>query len=59
MDTQGLPHAIHITTANVTDREGAIIMVTNSKERLSEVKNLLLDGVGAHPAASPRTLNRL
>jgi hypothetical protein len=22
-DTQGLPHAIHITTANITDREGA------------------------------------
>jgi transposase len=44
VDTQGLPHAIHITTANVTDREGAIIMVTNSKECLSEVKNLLLDG---------------
>ena len=44
VDTQGLPHAIHITTANVTDREGAIIMVTNSKEQLSEVKNFLLDG---------------
>ncbi len=44
VDTQGLPHAIHITTANVTDREGAIIMVTNAKENLSEVKNFLLDG---------------
>ena len=27
VDTQGLPHAIHITTANITDREGAIVMV--------------------------------
>ncbi len=44
VDTQGLPHAIHVTTANVTDREGAISMVTRSKEHLSEVKNLLLDG---------------
>ena len=44
VDTQGLPHAIHITTANRTDREGAIIMMTNSKENLSEVKNFLADG---------------
>lgn len=28
VDTEGLPHAIHITTANVTDRAGAITMVT-------------------------------
>jgi transposase len=26
-DTQGLPHAIHITTANVTDREGAHVIL--------------------------------
>lgn len=44
VDTQGLPHAIHLTTANVTDREGAIIMLTNSKEHLSGVENVLLDG---------------
>jgi transposase len=44
LDTQGLPHAIHITTANVTDREGAITMVKNSKQDLSDVSNFLLDG---------------
>jgi len=44
IDTQGLPHAIHITTANVTDREGAITMVTNSKQGLSDVSNFLVDG---------------
>ena len=27
VDTNGLPHAIHITTANVTDRDGAIEML--------------------------------
>ena len=43
VDTQGLPHAIHITT-NVTDRDGAIAMVTNAKEHLEQVKNLLVDG---------------
>lgn len=25
VDTQGLPHVIHITTANVTDRKGALV----------------------------------
>lgn len=44
VDTQGLPHAIHITTANISDREGAVIMVANSKEHLSKVSHLLLDG---------------
>ena len=44
VDTQGLPHAIHITTANVTDRDGAIEMVTNAKEHLEQVKNLLVNG---------------
>lgn len=44
VDTQGLPHAIHITTANVTDRDGAVAMVTEAKEHLSEVENVLVDG---------------
>ena len=34
VDTQGLPHAIHITTANITDRNGAI-------EAFSLHKNIL------------------
>lgn len=44
VDTQGLPHAIHITTANITDREGAIEMINDSKENLENVKNVLVDG---------------
>lgn len=44
MDTQGLPHAIHITTANIGDREGAIAMVNGAKEDLKNVKNVLVDG---------------
>ena len=24
VDTQGLPHAVHVTTANITDRAGAL-----------------------------------
>jgi len=44
VDTQGLPHAIHVTTENVTDRQGAIEMVSSAKEDLTEVENFLVDG---------------
>jgi transposase len=44
VDTNGLPHAIHVTTANVTDRAGAIEMVEQHKASLSNVANLLVDG---------------
>jgi transposase len=44
VDSQGLPHAIHITTANITDREGAIEMIGGTKENLEDVKNVLVDG---------------
>jgi hypothetical protein len=32
VDSQGLPHAIHITTANITDREGAVEMISDAKK---------------------------
>ena len=44
VDTQGLPHAIEVTTANVTDRAGAVLMSERHKETLSEVRNMLVDG---------------
>lgn len=44
VDTQGLPHAILITTANVTDREGAVRMLDAEAKQLSEVQNILVDG---------------
>jgi len=44
VDTQGLPHAIYISTANVTDRDGAEVMLAQSKENLFGVENLLVDG---------------
>src|SRR5215210_5002212 len=43
-DTQGLPHAVEVTTADMTDRDGAILMVEREKENLSDVKNVLTDG---------------
>ena len=43
-DAHGLLHAIYITTANVTDRDGAVLMFREAKENLSEVKNVLTHG---------------
>ena len=44
VDSQGLPHAILITTANVTDRAGAIMMFESARDNLAEVQNILVDG---------------
>lgn len=44
VDTEGLPHAIAVTTANVTDRQGAIDMVKRCKGQLSKVQKLIVDG---------------
>ncbi|WP_434062186.1 IS5 family transposase [Candidatus Rhabdochlamydia oedothoracis] len=44
VDTQGLPHAIHITTANITDRNGCIEAFSLHKNNLFCVKNVLADG---------------
>jgi len=43
-DTQGLPHAIHVTAANVTDRAGALEMLAICHKNLSSVVKLLCDG---------------
>lgn len=44
VDILGLPHAIHVTTANVGDRQGALEMLTRHRNTLSDVINLLVDG---------------
>ena len=44
VDTQGLPHAILITTANVTDRKGAIEMIILNLENLLSIEKFLVDG---------------
>jgi len=43
VDTQGLPHAIHVTTANVTDRAGALEAFSLHQTSLCDVKNVLAD----------------
>ncbi len=40
----GLPHAIHVTTANITDRAGALLMFNKASDNLSDVSNVLVDG---------------
>ena len=44
VDSQGLPHAIDVTTADVTDRAGALAMFEQSRADLSRVQNVMVDG---------------
>ncbi len=44
VDFQGLPHAVHITTANIADRKGALEDRLLNKDSSYEVKSVLADG---------------
>ena len=44
VDSQGLPHAIHVTTAGVTGRAGALAMFGQRRVELSRVRNVMADG---------------
>lgn len=44
VDTQGLPHAFAVTTANVTDRQGAIAAFEAYGENLGNVRAVFADG---------------
>lgn len=44
VDTNGLPHGIVVTTANVTDRDGALLIAHHEKQQLSDVEKMLVDG---------------
>lgn len=44
VDINGLPHAIGITKASVTDREGALQIIEEQRDALDQVKNILVDG---------------
>lgn len=43
VDTQGLPHAVAVTTAEVTDRQGALQALRRCKPGLGRVQSLLAD----------------
>ena len=44
VDTWGLPHAVAVTTANVTDRQGALAAFERCKDNLGCVSSILVDG---------------
>ena len=44
VDTQGLPHAVAVTTAEVTDRAGALEAMGRSVADLDQVRCVLVDG---------------
>ena len=43
VDTQGLPHAVAVTTAEVTDRKGALQAMQRCKAGLGRVQSVLTD----------------
>lgn len=44
VDTNGLPHGIAVTTADVSDRDGAILLAKTAKKNLANVTKMLVDG---------------
>ena len=44
VDTQGLPHAVAVTTADVTDRNGALATMDRCKPNLASMQSVLVDG---------------
>lgn len=44
VDTQGLPHALAVTTAEVTDRSGALQAIDRCQANLTLVESILVDG---------------
>ena len=44
VDSQGLPHAAAVTTAEVTDRKGTLQALQRCKSRLTRVQSVLCDG---------------
>jgi transposase len=44
VDTLGLPNSIHVTTANVTDRDGALEMLKKYAPKLAGILKVLCDG---------------
>jgi len=44
VDSQGLPHLLSVTTANISDKAGAKELLESRKERFQKVQNVLVDG---------------
>jgi len=59
VDTQGLPHAIAVTTAEVTDRNGALAAIDRCKPNLGLVDSLLADGGYTGQPFADGVMNRI
>ena len=44
VDTQGLPHALAVTTADVTDRKGYLLALKRELDNLGAIQKILADG---------------
>jgi transposase len=44
VDSRGLPHILHVTTANISDKAGAMEMIEMRSENFQGVKKVLVDG---------------
>ena len=44
VDTQGLPHALAVTTADITDRKGCLLALERDKDNLGAIQKILADG---------------
>lgn len=44
VDTNGLPHALLVTTANISDKAGALDMLGKRKRNLKQTQKVLVDG---------------
>ena len=44
VDTQGLPHAFAVTTADVTDRKDCLLALERGRDNLGVVQKILADG---------------
>ena len=44
VDTQGLPHALAVTTADVTGRKGCLVALERDRDNLGAVQKVLADG---------------
>ena len=58
VDTQGLPHALAVTAADVTDRKGCLLALEREQDNLDAVQKVLADGgyIGKAFASSVQAL---
>jgi transposase len=59
VDTGGLPHPIHVTPANTSDKAGALAMFKSCKAHLTGVQKVLVDGGYTGEPFATAVLNEL